>query len=837
MSIDSSKTYDYKLCDASIQEWWQSAGVYLCEKASVHVPVYTVDTPPPTISGSLHIGHIFSYTQTDIIARFMRHSGNAVFYPFGFDDNGLPTERFVEKKHGVSGYSMGRAQFVELCSKESGLVAQEFESLWKKLGISADWSRTYSTISPEVQKIAQASFIDLYNKKYVYRKEEPALYCTTCFTSVAQAELDDQEQASVFYDIIFTAEDGSPLIIATTRPELLGSCVALFYNPEDARYKHLAKTNALVPVFEYKVPIMADSLVDITKGTGLVMCCTFGDKNDIAWFKKYNLPYRASIESDGRWSVLTGQLAGLKVMPAREKMVNLLKQSNTLSNQRAITHAVNVHERCKKSIEYIILKQWFLNLLDHKQAFLKQAEEIEWFPSYMHTRYRDWVEHLQWDWCLSRQRFYGIPFPVWYCMQCKHIKVPAIKSLPIDPQAMQPETPCDACGSTQFTPDTDVMDTWNTSSLTPYICADLYEGGIENIFGRNKPPFLPMSMRPQAHDIIRTWAFYTIIKTWMHHKTIPWKSIVISGHVLSSERDKISKSRGNSPMDPENLLNTYSADTIRYWTASGALGTDISFSESQIKIGSRLQTKIWNAFRFIKEHCVNVSTEKPVAFDTLNQWILHSVTESFERYGVALKSNEFGTALHAFEAFFWSDLCDNYLELIKDMLFNPHLYDQQMVETTRWTLAHVGLRTLQMLAPYMPHITEYIYKDMYAKNEKQSIHKTLFSDVQIHFSFAQKAYAMKNIIALIGAMRKLKSEQQLSLKTPLVELFIHAENESLRVIVQEQQQIFASISHAQKIIISADPLMISHIQMHSDSSDTEKKWSMALNADELQVKS
>jgi len=831
MSIDSTKTYDHKTCDAQIQQWWNETGVYACDTTIANAPVYTVDTPPPTISGSLHIGHVFSYTQTDIIARFMRHSGHSVFYPFGFDDNGLPTERFVEKKHGISGYSMGRAAFIQLCSKESGLVAQEFESLWKRIGISADWTRTYSTISPEVQKISQASFIDLFHKKYIYQKEEPALYCTTCFTSVAQAELDDQEQSSVFYDITFTAEDGSPLTIATTRPELLGSCVAVFYNPDDSRYKHLAKTKALVPVFEYKVPIMADSLVDQEKGTGLVMCCTFGDKNDIAWFKKHNLPYRASIEPDGRWSALTGQLAGLKVTAAREKIIELLKQSNTLVSQRAISHAVNVHERCKKSIEYIILKQWFLKLLEYKQDFLRQAEMIEWYPAYMHTRYRDWVENLQWDWCLSRQRFYGIPFPVWYCSNCNHAKTASLKSLPIDPQQVQPETPCDACGNSTFTPDTDVMDTWNTSSLTPYICADLYEGGIENIFGKAQLPFLPMSMRPQAHDIIRTWAFDTIIKTWMHHNTIPWKSIVISGHVLSTERDKISKSRGNSPMDPEHLLQNYSADAIRYWTASGALGTDIAFSESQIKVGGRLQTKLWNAFKFIKEHCAQAPTEQPAHFDELNQWIIHSASETFTRYQQALQKNEMGAALHTFENFFWNDVCDNYLELVKDQFFHPENYPVDLVNTTRWTLHHVGLRTLQLLAPYMPHITEYIYKDMYATTEMPTIHKTLFSVVQLPFNFPESAHKIQLLIGMIGTIRKLKSEKQLSLKTPLAELIVHASHHTAHTVATEQQKLLAAISHATEIKILSTPLAESNMHAKAGTTAEEKLWFMSIVAD------
>ncbi len=825
---EMDKTYDYKLQDAHIQKWWADNDIYHCNKHNT-APLYTIDTPPPTISGSLHIGHVFSYTQTDIIARFKRLSGFSVFYPFGFDDNGLPTERFVEKKHGVSGYHMGRASFIELCSKESALVAKDFESLWQKLGISADWSQTYSTISSEVQKIAQESFIDLYRKNYIYQKEEPALYCTTCFTSVAQAELDDLTMPSTFNDIIFTAEDGSPLMIATTRPELLGSCVALFYHPEDSRYAHLQKTKASVPVFEYQVPILSDSLVDPNKGTGLVMCCTFGDKNDIAWFKKHKLPYRRSIEFDGKWSSLTGQLAGLKATQAREKIIELLKQTNSLHSQKAITHAVNVHERCKKPIEYVILKQWFLSILNHKQAFLKEADTIQWFPAYMKTRYRDWVENLQWDWCLSRQRFYGIPFPAWSCTLCQTIKLPEQHELPLDPQQQQPSSACSSCNNTTFTPDTDVMDTWNTSSLTPYICARLFKNSTDNLFTQQQLPFLPMSMRPQAHDIIRTWAFYTIVKTWMHHGTIPWKTIVISGHVLSSDRDKISKSRGNSPTEPENLLLNYPADAIRYWTASGALGTDIAFSENQIKIGTKLQTKMWNAFRFIQEHCVSLKEKQPNEYGLVNEWILHRMHETFTSYEKALDAHEFGTALSHFEQFFWHDFCDNYLELIKDQLFNPHHYSSEIVAATKWTLLHVGIRLLQLLAPYMPHITESLYQKIYAPTATTSLHTTLFSTIQVPHLFQTSMDTMTYLLTLIGTIRKLKSEKQLSLKTSLEELIIHTEDNSIKALIVKQEQLIKGFAQAAKITIVKTNLKES--VLYSKTTENTIVWYLALNAD------
>ncbi len=790
------KKYDQLIMDAAAQTKWQTEQTYTFD-ATKSEPLFSIDTPPPTVSGSLHIGHVFSYTQTDIIARFKRFAGFNVLYPFGFDDNGLATERFVEKKHSVTGHSMKRSEFIALCLKQSHESAQEFKSLWTRLGISADWSRTYSTISPEAQKISQASFIDLYNKGYIYRKEEPALYCTSCFTSVAQAELDDCDMPSQFNDITFKGADGSDLVIATTRPELLPSCVAIFYHPDDARYTHLKGTHATVPVYNYEVPLLADELVDPAKGTGLVMCCTFGDKNDIAWFKKYSLPYRQSINFDGKWSDITGELAGLKAVNARQKMLEILTNLGIVKNQRSITHPVNVHERCKKAIEYVVLKQWFLNILDHKQTFLQAADAIHWYPQFMQTRYRDWVEHLQWDWCLSRQRFYGIPFPVWHCNACKAMFFAKQEQLPIDPQETPFTGSCTQCGSTDIKGDTDVMDTWNTSSLTPYIAAQLAYPAITDPISHEKTKkFLPMSMRPQAHDIIRTWAFYTIIKTWLHNKTIPWKSIVISGHVLSAAKDKISKSQGNNPLEPAVLLAQYPADAIRYWTASGTLGYDVAFSDNQLKIGVKLQTKLWNAFRFIEEHLHDVPATQPENLGTINEWLVHSLHTSFKKYESCLQENEFSHALAAVERFFWQDFCDNYIELVKDQLFNPEGYFAETVTATKWTLHHVGLRLLQLFAPYMPHITEVLYGSIFSKTG--SLHLTHFADTQTPHHYPQSAQDALQLITIVSTVRKLKTGKELSLKAPLACLTLAGNDDALSAL-KAHEQLIKGITHAQDI--------------------------------------
>jgi len=452
------KRYAYKQLEKDVQQKWNSELTYAHENNPG--PLYNIDVPPPTVSGVLHIGHIFSYTQTDIIARYKRMSGYSVFYPFGFDDNGLPTERYVEKKLKIRAHTTQRSKFIKICIEESHKAEKEFTQLWQRMGISADWRSTYSTISDITRKISQESFVRLYNKGYVYRKFEPSLYCTVCRTSVAQAELDDVERPSYFNDIVFKLADDTELIISTTRPELLPSCVALFYNPDDVRYQYLKDKYAIVPIFGYEVPILSDKLVDKEKGSGLVMCCTFGDKTDISWFKKYTLPYKQSIGLDGKFTSDASMLSGLKVAEARKAIIEVLKTENLLRIQKPITHSVNVHERCKNDIEYVALSQWFLKILDHKKQFLQAAERIAWFPKFMKSRYINWVENLNWDWCLSRQRFYGIPFPIFLA---------DIANLPIDPQEVLYEKPCTKCGGNNIIPDTDVMDTWNTSSLTPYL--------------------------------------------------------------------------------------------------------------------------------------------------------------------------------------------------------------------------------------------------------------------------------------------------------------------------------------------------------------------------------
>ncbi|MGB8367601.1 MAG: valine--tRNA ligase [Candidatus Babeliales bacterium] len=795
------KKYDFQKYEVEIQEQWEKEQTYSMNNNPGQL--YSIDTPPPTVSGKLHIGHIFSYTQTDIIARYKRMNGFSVYYPFGFDDNGLPTERYVEKKKKIRASQMLRSAFIKLCIDESKQAAEQFKELWQRLGLSVDWNYLYSTISDSTRKLSQESFLELYKKGYIYRRDEPALYCTTCRTSVSQAELDDKELPSVFNSIIFKDEKGNDLVIGTTRPELLPSCIALVFNPTDERYQHLIGTKAAVPLFNVKVPILQDELVDKEKGSGLVMICTFGDKTDIVWYKKFDLPYKQTIGLGGKFTKQGGFLEGLNVVDAREKILDKLREQNLLITQQSITHSVNIHERCKKEIEFILLSQWFVKILEHKKALLEQAEHINWYPSFMKARYKDWVENISWDWCISRQRFYGIPFPVWHCKNCGQLLFAKIDDLPVDPQETPYKGNCTNCGESDIVPDTDVMDTWNTSSLSPYICYKLLNDDESTLSSDDiLTKFMPMSMRPQAHDIIRTWAFYTIVKTWMHHHTIPWRDIIISGHILADKQEKLSKSKNNSLLEPENLLQQYSTDAIRYWTASGHLGYDVVFSEDQLKIGRRLVTKLWNAFRFAQPHLITFNTPKkePEELGAVNEWLLHRITICFANYKKYFEKQEFSPALEQIEKLFWRDFCDNYIELIKHQLFNPQDYPEKTIYATQWTLYYAGLRILQLYAPYLPYVTETIYQLLYKSFEGiASIHQIQFSIIQTPYIFQKSSELVDTIISIVTEVRKLKTGEQLSLKVPLSSLIIYFEDELQQVELKNYNQLFHGITHAQEI--------------------------------------
>ncbi len=581
---------DFHEVEEKWQKYWDKEKIYKFDSKSKK-PFYTIDTPPPTVSGVMHMGHAFAFSQQDFIARYKKMRGFEVFHPFGFDNNGLATALMVEKKLGVRQKDYSREKFIALVLKHTKEQEDQMEAGFKSIGLSVDWSLLYRTIDDLARKTAQFSFLDLYSQERLYRKDAPTMWCPKCETAVAQAELEDLEIESTFNDIVFKTEEGKDVIIATTRPELLPACVAVFVNPSDKRYKELVGKKLKVPLFDLNVPVMEDPRADPEKGTGIVMCCTFGDQTDMEWYYAHNLPLRMALTTDGRLNELGEKYKGLKIKEARKQIIEELEKEGLLTGQKPITHPVNVHERCKTEMEILPSKQWFLKYLDLKDEFIVKAEALQWVPKHMKSRYDNWIKGLQWDWCISRQRHYGIPFPVWYCKKCGEAVLASEKQLPVDPLKDNPEGKC-KCGGTEFEAEKDTFDTWFTSSLTPQINGKWVEDKefFEKIF--------PMDLRPQGHDIIALWAFNTIVKALFHQKKLPWKTIAINGWALDSKGKKMSKSLGNV-IAPKEMIDKYSADVLRYWAGSPILGEDIPFQEKEMISGKKFLTKLYNAARFV----------------------------------------------------------------------------------------------------------------------------------------------------------------------------------------------------------------------------------------------
>ncbi len=714
------KNYNFIESESKWNKYWSDKKFYKfdCKSKS---KIYSVDTPPPTVSGKMHIGHAFSYSQQDFVIRYHRMKGENVFYPFGTDDNGLPTERLVEKTKGIKAKNMQRDEFIKICIDFLNIERPKFVQDWKNIGISCDWELFYSTIDDNSRKISQWSFLDLYKKGRVYRKDAPAMWCPECRTGVAQVEIKDKEFDSIFNDIIFKIGK-EELVVATTRPELLPACVAVFYNPLDNRYKKYKGMQAKVPLFNFEVPILEDKRADPKKGTGLVMCCTFGDQTDMEWQKAYDLPIKTAITENGKMSPLAGKYVDLKIREARKEIIKDLKDSSLLIKQVPIKHAVNVHERCGIEIEFVKSKQWFVRYLDLKNEMLKWGEQLNWHPEFMKYRYNNWVNGLQWDWLISNQRYFGVSFPVWYCAFCEEVILANEDQLPVDPQNEKPSLhSCPKCKSNKFIPEMDVLNTWFTSSMTPQIATQLVseKSMQENLF--------PMSLRPQAHEIISFWLFNTLIKSRLHFDKNPWKDIEISGFV-TMQGEKMSKSKGNV-IEPQTVLIKYGADALRFWAASSKLGEDFDYQEKDLVTGQRTINKLWNSFKFCKIHFNNYKLKK-VELEILDQWILYRLQNTIKVCTEGFESYEYSKAKNAIEYFFWKDFCDNYLEFVKYRLYSEG--NSKEKESALYTLYVSFLAVLKLFAPIMPYVTEELYQDMFKEFEgSESIHISKWPSVDI----------------------------------------------------------------------------------------------------------
>lgn len=781
------------------QKFWEDNWVYKFDPQSSK-PIYSIDTPPPTVSWKIHVWHIFSYTQAEVIWRYQRMLGKNVFYPFGFDDNWLPTERLVEKDTGKKPTDIWRQAFSDLCLEVTEKYRDQFKNLWKSIWLSVDWNLAYSTVSKEVQKISQTSFLKLFEKWIIYRKLFPALRCHECKTCVAQAEVEDKEFDSVFYDQVFTLEDWSEVIVATTRPELLPGCVAVFVNPKDERYTNLVWKKIYTPI-GVQVDILADEKVAIDKWSWVVMCCTYWDETDMYWVQKHNLSERIILDEHGhlRNSWVEG-MDWLFLKKGREFIVQKLKAEWKIRSEKPITHAVWVHERCSTPMEFIPISQWFIKILDRKQDMLTLADKINWYPEYMRKRYIDWVENLKWDWCISRQRYFGIPIPVWYSKKTWEMILADVDQLPVDPLKSKPMNLPQWHTYDDIEAEEDVLDTWATSSLTPLINVKWEQDwSIEDML-------MPMSLRPQAHDIIRTWALYTIIMSMFHRNDIPFKDIMISWHVLAGKWEKISKSKGNAKHSPEELIKIYWADPIRYWACWWWLGKNIVFDEEEIKNWLRLVTKLWNASNFVFMNLSDFDPNTSIKADDmelLDLWILKRVEELSRIMKKNLDGYEFSPARMEFEKFFWSEFCDNYLEIVKDIIYKPENYkngDRKKL-SSQFALYHSLLGILKLISPIIPHITEEIYQSNYKDHVGIiSIHNTLLPDVMIEWwNFEYLNTETKKLFEIVDMMRKFKSDNNIKLGQQVMKIIISWSSDQINDLKKYSDNIMA-VTKAKEIV-------------------------------------
>ncbi|MEQ6142860.1 valine--tRNA ligase [Bifidobacterium breve] len=826
---------------------WDEDGTYKFRNTRDRKAVYSIDTPPPTVSGSLHVGHVFSYTHTDVIARYKRMRGYDVFYPMGWDDNGLPTERRVQNYYGVrvdtslkydpdfkppfegtegkkiqakDQVPCSRQNFIELCERLIGQDEQKFEAIWRKLGLSIDWTQTYHTIGEHPRRVAQKAFLRNLARGEAYQQEAPGLWDVTFQTAVAQAELESREYPGFYHKVAFRFEDGTPIYIETTRPELLAACTSLIAHPDDERYKPYFGKHVYSPLFHVEVPILAHPAAEMDKGAGIAMCCTFGDVTDVEWWRDLKLPTRSIIQRNGRIAMDTPdwitdpagraifeETAGKTTFSARKIIVDKLRESGDLDGEPTPTKRMtNFYEKGDKPLEIVTSRQWYLRNggtdADLNAELISRGKELEFHPDFMRVRYENWVHGLNGDWLISRQRFFGVPFPLWYPVKADgtadydHPITPSEDRLPIDPTSDVPEgfteDQRDVPGG--FTAEQDIMDTWATSSLTPQIVTH-WEEQDEASKALFKMTF-PMDLRPQGQDIIRTWLFSTVDRAHLENKCLPWAHATLSGWILDPDHKKMSKSKGNVVV-PNEPIEKFGADAVRYWSASARLGLDATYDEGQMKIGRRLAIKLLNATKFAlaigredENHHVGEAAEA--------SWNPADVTEPLDRAAMAklalvvrqateaLEAYEHSKALEAIESYFWQ-FCDDYIELVKNRAYGTpdeqgNVPSEKAVKSARTALG-LGLDAFaRLLAPYLPYASEEVWSWMHAGSG--SVHRAAWPVVDPYVEAATGA--SPELLTWAGKaveqLRKIKSEAKVSMKTPILSVALSAAAEGVDAI-------------------------------------------------------
>ena len=814
---------------------WEREGTYRFDRSKTRDQIYSIDTPPPTVSGSLHIGHVFSFTHTDLIARFQRMRGKEVFYPMGWDDNGLPTERRVQNYFGVRcdptlpydpGFtppekpdkpiSVSRPNFIELCTKLTVEDEKAFEELWRYLGLSVDWSMTYATIGKEAQRVSQVMFLRLLKSQLAYQVEAPTLWDVDFRTAVAQAELEDREQPGAYHKIHFKKADGSGMVaIETTRPELIPACVALVAHPDDERYKPLFNTDVITPLFGARVPVKAHALADPEKGSGIAMICTFGDTTDVTWWRELKLPVRAIVAANGTLGAVTwgergwesvdatraqaayDQLRGLSAKKAQAKIVELLRESGDLQGDpKPITHNVKFYEKGDRPLEIITSRQWFIKTIDYRDAFISRGREISWHPEYMRARYENWVNGLNGDWCISRQRFFGVPFPVWYPVRqdgtadYANAIVADESVLPIDPSTDVPGGyTADQRGKPGgFMGDPDVMDTWATSSVTPQLVTKWETD--QDLHRRT----FPMDLRPQAHDIIRTWLFSSVVRAHFENDGVPWSNAAISGFVVDPDRKKMSKSKGNV-VTPMALLKEHGSDGVRYWAARGGPGVDTAFDPGQMKIGRKLAMKVLNVSKFVLQG----ELHDGAVTEPLDRGMLQNLAAVVDDATAELDDYEYAKALAKIESFFW-DFCDNYVEAAKSRRYGDFGPEAAASASTAMRLALSVL--LRLLAPYLAFVCD----EVWSWTNQGSIHRAAWPTraeiVRVSGTDESAQKAVLHVTEALNVIRKGKVDSKVSIGTPVQQIVYQSSDDAIACLKLVERDLKAA-SRTDALILRA----------------------------------
>ena len=763
------------------QENWQNTGLYQFNPDE-NRPRYIIDTPPPYPTGSIHIGHVLNWLYMDLIARWKRMQGYSVLFPQGWDCHGLPTEVKVEEIHGIKKNDVSREDFRRMCIELTGENIQGMKTQMQRMGYSQDWTREYVTMTPEYQEKTQTSFLQMYHDGLIYRDVHPVNWCPRCETAIAFAEVEYQENETFLNYLEFPASSDEPgVLIATTRPELLAACVAVVVHPDDERYQHLIGKKVIVPLFDREVKIITDQEVDPEFGTGAVMICTFGDKTDVTWVNRYDLDIIEAINEQGIMQEVCGKYSGLTLDECKELIVEDLEEEGFLNKKEKVDQNVGQCWRCKTPIEILVKKQWFVAVKQLNPQIINAAEGMEWVPEHMKTRLLNWTGSMDWDWCISRQRIFATPIPVWYCKSCGDVMLPLKEELPIDPTQTQPSDPC-KCGGTDFIPEVDVLDTWMDSSITPLVIAGWPRAEYKDLF--------PSSIRQQGHDIIRTWAFYTILRSLALTGDAPFKSVVVNGMVFGEDGHKMSKSRGNV-IAPEDVVEEYGADALRLWAANSVPGSDVPFAWKDVQHGYKFLRKFWNAFRFVNMHLATYQEDDENiqnSLKPLDKWILSVLNRLVGEVTQAMEDYNFAHARNRIQSYIWHDFCDEYIEAVKYRLYTEDEGDSK--QAALYTLKTVISTSLKLLSPFTPHFTEeinYYLEDHIGESgsveqdngEYKSIHLEMWPEVQQDL-LDESAEAIGIVgVEVISQLRRFKASQKMPLNAPLKSATIYASSDDV----------------------------------------------------------